>query len=121
MTLERLVIGIDFSTHSVEAARWATNQFAPGAEVVLVHVIPIPERPPIVRSRLLRGTGLGNARRNGRRRERRAVLGSVVDGVLRGARVQCLWVRKSPRPASRFVCRDDSTGRCDAPARFYLV
>lgn len=51
MKLDKLVIGIDFSTPSVEAARWAARHFAQGAELVLVHVISIPEAPPIVRSR----------------------------------------------------------------------
>jgi nucleotide-binding universal stress UspA family protein len=54
MTLERLVVGIDFSTQSVEAAQWVANQFAPGAELVLVHVIAVPEPPPMVPSRLPR-------------------------------------------------------------------
>jgi nucleotide-binding universal stress UspA family protein len=54
MKLERLVVGVDFSAPSVEAARWAANQFAPGAELVLVHVISIPEPPRIVRSRFPR-------------------------------------------------------------------
>ena len=54
MKLERIVIGVDFSTHSVEAARWVANQFARGAELVLVHVISIPEPPPIIRNRFPR-------------------------------------------------------------------
>lgn len=43
MKLDKLVIGIDFSTASVEAAGWAAQHLAPGAELVLVHVISIPE------------------------------------------------------------------------------
>ena len=54
MKLERLVIGVDFSAHSVEAARWAANQFAPRAELVLVHVIQNSGPPPSVGSRLPR-------------------------------------------------------------------
>ena len=54
MKLDRLVIGIDFSTPSVDAARWVARHFAPGAELVLLHVISIPEPPPIVRSRFPR-------------------------------------------------------------------
>lgn len=54
MTLERLVVGIDFSAQSVEAARWVANRFAPGAELVLVHVISIPEPSGIVQSRFPR-------------------------------------------------------------------
>lgn len=54
MELERLVIGVDFSAHSVDAARWVANQFAPRAELVLVHVISIPEPRPLARSRFPR-------------------------------------------------------------------
>lgn len=54
MNIDRLVVGIDFSAASVDAARWVTHQFAPGAEIVLVHVISIPEPPPIVRGKFAR-------------------------------------------------------------------
>lgn len=54
MKFDRLVIGIDFSASSVEAARWAAHQLAPNAELVLAHVISIPQIPPIVRSRFPR-------------------------------------------------------------------
>jgi nucleotide-binding universal stress UspA family protein len=54
MKIERVVIGIDFSESSVDAANWVSRYFAPGAELVLVHVISIPEPPPIVRSRFPR-------------------------------------------------------------------
>jgi nucleotide-binding universal stress UspA family protein len=51
MASNRIVVGIDFSEPSVEAARWAARNFAPGAEVVLLHVIAIPDAPPIVQNR----------------------------------------------------------------------
>jgi universal stress protein E len=51
MNINRLVVGIDFSTPSVEAAQWVTRHFAPDAELVLLHVISIPTPPPIVESR----------------------------------------------------------------------
>lgn len=51
MTLDRIVVGIDFSPPSFEAARWVARHFAPEAELVLAHVIAIPEAPPVVRSR----------------------------------------------------------------------
>ena len=54
MRLDKLVIGIDFSTPSVEAARWTARHFAPGAELILVHAISIPDAPPIVQSRFPR-------------------------------------------------------------------
>lgn len=54
MKLERVVIGIDFSPSSVDAASWVSRYFASGAELVLAHIISIPEAPPIVRSRFPR-------------------------------------------------------------------
>lgn len=46
MQLNRVLVGIDFSEQSVAAARWAAEYFAPRAELVLVHVIPVPRTPP---------------------------------------------------------------------------
>lgn len=54
MKLERVVIGTDFSAPSVDAARWAARHFARGAELVLAHVISIPEPPPIMRGKFPR-------------------------------------------------------------------
>ena len=51
MKLERIVIGTDFSDASVAAARWSVRRFAPGAEVVLVHVVTVPEPPKFLRGR----------------------------------------------------------------------
>ena len=50
MTKNRIVIGVDFSEASMQAAQWAVRQFD-GHEFVLVHVIAIPEPPPIVSGR----------------------------------------------------------------------
>ena len=54
MKIERVVVGIDFSTPSVDAARWVSRYFAPRAELVLAHVISLPEPPPIVRGKFPR-------------------------------------------------------------------
>jgi nucleotide-binding universal stress UspA family protein len=54
MNLERIVVGIDFSDASFEAARWASLHLGRGAELVLAHVIAIPETPPILRGRFPR-------------------------------------------------------------------
>jgi nucleotide-binding universal stress UspA family protein len=54
MKLERVVVGIDFSPSSIDAANWVGRYLAPGAELVLAHVISIPEPPPITRSRFPR-------------------------------------------------------------------
>lgn len=51
MKLDRVVIGIDFSETSIAAAHWAVRRFAPGAEVVLVHVVSVPEPPRFLRGR----------------------------------------------------------------------
>lgn len=51
MKLDRVVVGIDFSPASIDTASWVARHFAPGAELVLVHVISLPEPPPIVASR----------------------------------------------------------------------
>jgi nucleotide-binding universal stress UspA family protein len=46
MQLNKIVIGIDFSDASLAAARWVAEHLAPGAELLVVHVVPLP-RPPI--------------------------------------------------------------------------
>jgi nucleotide-binding universal stress UspA family protein len=45
MRLERVVVGMDFSLPAQAAARWAARHFVPGAEMVLVHVIAVPQPP----------------------------------------------------------------------------
>jgi universal stress protein A len=49
--LERVVVGIDFSEASFDAARAALAQFGRGAEIILAHAISFPDPPPIVRGR----------------------------------------------------------------------
>lgn len=45
MRLDRVVVGMDFSQPAEDAARWTARHFAPGAEIVLVHVVSVPEPP----------------------------------------------------------------------------
>ena len=45
---ERVVVGIDFGEPSLAAARWAADQLARDAQIVLVHVIPVPGGPPFL-------------------------------------------------------------------------
>jgi nucleotide-binding universal stress UspA family protein len=52
--LRRVVIATDFSDRSVHAARLAALHIAGDAEVVLVHVVAIPELPEFIRSRFPR-------------------------------------------------------------------
>jgi nucleotide-binding universal stress UspA family protein len=42
----KIVIGIDFSDASLAGAWWVSEHLAPRAELLLVHVVPLP-RPPI--------------------------------------------------------------------------
>ena len=49
--LRRVVIATDFSDRSVHAARWGALHIAGDAEVVLVHVVAIPDVPRFIRAR----------------------------------------------------------------------
>jgi nucleotide-binding universal stress UspA family protein len=40
-----MLIAVDFSETAATAARWASEHFAPDAELVLLHVIDLPRRP----------------------------------------------------------------------------
>jgi nucleotide-binding universal stress UspA family protein len=42
--LDRIVVGMDFGTPSMEATRWVAQTFAPGSELILVHALD--RRPP---------------------------------------------------------------------------
>lgn len=52
MRLDTVVVGVDFSSASLAAARWVAAEVAPRAEVVLVHVLRVPEAPPFLRPHL---------------------------------------------------------------------
>jgi universal stress protein E len=45
MLTERVVVGIDFGSPAKDAAEWIAREFAPDAELVLVHVIERPRIP----------------------------------------------------------------------------
>jgi nucleotide-binding universal stress UspA family protein len=95
MKVERAVVGIDFSSSSVDAASWVGRYFAPGAELVLVHVISIPEPPPIVRSRFARRDLLiGTVREGAEKRLREISISLSADRVWlevrEGEPVECI-------------------------------
>lgn len=48
----RVLVGIDFGEPSLAAARWVADHFARDAEIVLVHVIPVPSGPPFLLKQL---------------------------------------------------------------------
>ena len=49
MPFERIVVGVDFSTASLNAVRWVAGQFAPSAHVFVVHVVAEPRIPAFLR------------------------------------------------------------------------
>ena len=51
MKIERVVIGIDFGERSIGAAHWVARTVAPGAELVLVHVLEAPQPPSFLAGR----------------------------------------------------------------------
>jgi nucleotide-binding universal stress UspA family protein len=51
MRLDRVVVGMDFSGPAEDAARWTARHFAPGAEIVLAHVLAVPEPPRFFRGK----------------------------------------------------------------------
>jgi nucleotide-binding universal stress UspA family protein len=52
MPFQRIVVGVDFSSGSLNAVRWLAGTFAPGARIFVVHVIAQPSVPPFLRSHL---------------------------------------------------------------------
>jgi nucleotide-binding universal stress UspA family protein len=52
MPFRRVVVGVDFTDTSLAAARWASVQLAPDAEIVLAHVTPTFVPPPFLRGYL---------------------------------------------------------------------
>ena len=50
MTYRRIVIGVDFSTASLNAVRWVAAAFAPRATLYLTHVVTRPRVPSFLRS-----------------------------------------------------------------------
>jgi nucleotide-binding universal stress UspA family protein len=95
MKLERVLVGIDFSPSSIDAASWVGRYFASGAELVLAHVISIPEPPPIVRSRFPRRDLLIGTVREGAEKKLREISMSLSAArmwleVREGGPVECL-------------------------------
>jgi nucleotide-binding universal stress UspA family protein len=50
MPFQRIVVGVDFSTASLNAVRWVAGQFAPRARIFVVHVVPETRVPVFLRS-----------------------------------------------------------------------
>jgi universal stress protein E len=52
MKIERILMAVDFSETAATAVHYAANLFAPGAELILLHVVDPPRRPRFVRDKL---------------------------------------------------------------------
>ena len=52
MPFRRVIVGVDFTDTSLAAARWASVQLAPEAEIVLAHIAPEPVPPQFLRGHL---------------------------------------------------------------------
>lgn len=52
MRFERILIAVDFSEPSTRSAAWVVRHLAAGAEVVLGHVVDLPQPPLFLRGRL---------------------------------------------------------------------
>ncbi|HEV2642474.1 MAG TPA: universal stress protein, partial [Candidatus Elarobacter sp.] len=50
LRLQRILVGIDFGSTSLAAARWVATHFASDAELALAHVIALPRIPSYLRS-----------------------------------------------------------------------
>jgi nucleotide-binding universal stress UspA family protein len=55
MSYRRIVIGVDFSTASLNAVRWVAASFAPRARLYLAHVVAQPRVPSFLRSHVADG------------------------------------------------------------------
>ena len=55
MPFQRIVVGVDFSSGSLNAVRWLAGTFAPGARIFVVHVVAQPRIPPFLESVVARG------------------------------------------------------------------
>lgn len=71
MELKRVVVGVDFSEASVAAAKWTARGFAPGAELVLVHSLEVPQPPGFLKGVLPSTDELERTAREGAERRLR--------------------------------------------------
>ena len=65
MLLNRIVVGTDFSMNSVKVAEWTAAHFAPRAQLVVAHVVDVPQPPRFLRSRFPPAATLTELARHG--------------------------------------------------------
>lgn len=83
MRLQRVVIGMDFSAPATAAAAWTASRFAPGAELVLVHTVVVPEVPRFLRARTPPTDALVETARLGAAQRMREMVESLGSDLVR--------------------------------------
>jgi universal stress protein E len=81
MKIERLLVAVDFSDTATAAAHYAVEHFAPGAEVVLLHVIDPPARPRFARDVLPPEEALEALAREFANKRSKEIASSLPSGV----------------------------------------
>jgi nucleotide-binding universal stress UspA family protein len=116
MKLNRLVVGVDLCQPSVDAARWTALEFAPDAEIVLVHAVDLPRPPRVLRGAMASADRVGKNAELGAR-ARLAALGPWVDEtrvvteVASGHPSDCLVMAADTHAADLLVVGDHGCER----------
>jgi nucleotide-binding universal stress UspA family protein len=79
---ERIVVAVDFSEPSADAARWVARHFARGAELVLVHVLDVPPVPRFLEGRYPSAGRLVETARTGAATRLRELSASIATGLV---------------------------------------
>ena len=80
--LDRVVVALDFSDPSVLAAEWVARQVAPGAELILVHVIHVPAPPRFLQGRYPSAERVVETARAGAELRLRELASSLATGLV---------------------------------------
>lgn len=104
IALQSVVVGIDFSWPSITTMQWVSRELAPGAELVLVHALEIPEPPGILREPGATDTLEEVATEGARRRLRAAA------NTLARENAPCLVRRGAPDEVLTAVARELDAG-----------
>jgi nucleotide-binding universal stress UspA family protein len=78
----RVAVGIDFSESSLAAATWVARDLAPGAELVFVYVIYLPEPPSFLRGRYPPREQIVELARVGAEQRLRELVQSIATGLI---------------------------------------
>jgi nucleotide-binding universal stress UspA family protein len=77
MRIRSVVVGMDFNETSTVIARWTAEHFAPNAEITLVHVLALPDRPAFAEQLLPATDTIESVARRGAERRMRDAIASI--------------------------------------------